>query len=186
MQTPHVVRKALSNGVMVTYTYAFRGGPRVACGVTHPNFDEMRQCAIDDWYRKRQPAVGIDRFTRSGIHDFKTSMLSRLVRNARCRAAGRKLDCDLSVMYLKELLVAQDMKCAVSGLPFDLTANLDRKHSRNPFGPSLDRIDNSKGYMRGNVRIVLSAVNYAINEWGEDQYRTICAAVVGSETRHTR
>lgn len=186
MKGHHVVRRRLADGTYKPYVYAFHGGPRMLCGVDDPNFEEIRQRAIADYRSKvrspcgtaeKQPPVGMQKFTRSGVYDSKTSMLSRLVRNARCRAFGRNLDCDLSVPYLTELLIAQDMKCAISGLPFDQEANIDRKHCRNPFGASLDRIDSSKGYMRGNVRIVLSAVNYAINEWGEEQYRKICAAV---------
>ena len=33
---------------------------------------------------------------------------------------------------------------------------------------SLDRIDSSKGYTVENCRLVCTAVNLAMNEWGED------------------
>jgi hypothetical protein len=76
------------------------------------------------------------------------------------------------------MMRGQVYRCAVSGLPFDLTWNTGRDLFRNPFGPSIDRRNSKLGYTLGNCRLVLSAVNYGINEWGEDVYRAIGAAVV--------
>lgn len=42
-----------------------------------------------------------------------------------------------------------------------------------PLRPSIDRIDSSKGYEIGNIRIVCHAVNCALGEWGEDVLRSI-------------
>lgn len=62
--------------------------------------------------------------------------------------------------------------CELTGYPFDLTP-CDVKGVRKFNGPSVDRIDNDKGYTYDNIRIVLSIVNYAMNIWGEDVLREV-------------
>ncbi len=63
-----------------------------------------------------------------------------------------------------------DDRCQLTGMPFVFGRfqNNGRKHNRNPYGPSIDRILPAKGYVVGNVRIVCLSVNLALNEWGED------------------
>lgn len=67
--------------------------------------------------------------------------------------------------------------CEVTGLPFDMKpmGNASRK---NPFAPSLDRIDNTKGYVRSNVRLVLWAVNLMHGEMTDEQLVEMCKAVI--------
>lgn len=54
--------------------------------------------------------------------------------------------------------------CCVSGVAFDLSAHPE--HRTHPFSPSIDRIDSSKGYVIGNIRVVCWWVNRACGEWG--------------------
>jgi hypothetical protein len=49
---------------------------------------------------------------------------------------------------------------------------------RHPYAPSLDRIECSKGYTASNTRLVCVAVNFGMNEWGEDVYRELAKAAV--------
>jgi hypothetical protein len=62
------------------------------------------------------------------------------------------------VRHCQELFVIQDGRCAVSG--FAMTFGWEAK---NPWQISIDRIDNSRGYEIGNVRLVTWFVNNAIN-----------------------
>jgi hypothetical protein len=56
--------------------------------------------------------------------------------------------------------------CELTGLQFDLSST--SKFSSNPYAPSLDKIDSKiKDYTPENTRIVLAAVNTALNEYGE-------------------
>lgn len=93
--------------------------------------------------------------------------------NALARANKRGLRYELSKEKIIAMLKDQDYLCAVSGMPF----SLEWESGRNPFGPSLDRIENSEGYTEENTRLVLSAVNYGLNVWGLEIYSVICAAV---------
>jgi hypothetical protein len=84
------------------------------------------------------------------------------------RAEKKHLDFDLSIEFLENLLRIQNDCCALSKIPFSDAA---------PFVASLDRIDNSKGYLRENVRYILYALNTAISNHGLETYLQIADAV---------
>ena len=68
-------------------------------------------------------------------------------KRAKCRKSGIQFDLTYG-WYLEQL----NRGCAVTGLPF-------RFGSLSPFSPSVDRIDQTKGYTEDNCRMVLFAVN---------------------------
>ena len=78
------------------------------------------------------------------------------------RCAKRRCETDIDLEYLKDLWEKQDGKCAITKI--DLI--LERNHL--PFQASLDRIDCSKGYIKGNVRFICLIANYARNKWDDD------------------
>lgn len=50
---------------------------------------------------------------------------------------------------------------------------------KNPFQPSLDRIDSERGYEVGNIRIVWLIENYARNNFSDDQLIEFCRRKLG-------
>lgn len=68
----------------------------------------------------------------------------------------------LSIEDFIGLVGAANGRCALTGIPFSMEGG-----SGNPFAPSMDRIDSTKGYILGNVRLVCWIVNAALNQWGE-------------------
>lgn len=87
---------------------------------------------------------------------------SRYSRRTRGAAASNDI---LKRQDILTLLMEQDYRCPVSGSYFTHDA-FDA--GRSPFQPSVDRIEGSVGYDRGNVRIVCLLVNLAMAEWGEE------------------
>jgi len=84
---------------------------------------------------------------------------------------------------LKKTLTADDIlpilkagRCQLTGLPFDFYPT--DKTSKNPYAPSLDRIDSQKGYIKENCRIVLTAVNDALGEHDDNDMLPILKALV--------
>jgi hypothetical protein len=62
--------------------------------------------------------------------------------------------------------------CELTGLPLDLSKQ--ESFMRNPYSPSLDRIDSKlHEYTPENTRVVIWAVNCAINEFGLDVMKPI-------------
>jgi hypothetical protein len=68
-------------------------------------------------------------------------------------------------------------KCAVSGLEFSF-ARVGTGQAQRPFAPSLDRLDPSKPYTRGNVRIVVQVANFAMNAWGLSPVHQLAAGIL--------
>ena len=50
-------------------------------------------------------------------------------------------------------------KCPVLGIPIKKVFNADGKRGAYPNSPSLDRIDNLKGYEKGNIQVISSKAN---------------------------
>ena len=74
---------------------------------------------------------------------------------------------NIDVDYLKKLYHDQGGVCKATKLPFIYEGAAKRTR---PFVPSIDRIDPAKGYVKGNVRLVLWAINQALNEFGLDLF----------------
>lgn len=70
-------------------------------------------------------------------------------------------------------------RCEVSGLPFDSERAAGK---RAPFAPSLDRIDCSKGYIAGNVRLVSIIMNCALGDFGETALETAAKAFLAARS----
>jgi hypothetical protein len=91
------------------------------------------------------------KFKRSG--SIKMSLNHKLT-----KAKGRKkFSVDINVEYLLELWDFQKGLCAVTKIPM-ITTDTD-----SDLGVSIDRLDNDKGYIVGNVRLTCARVNLMRN-----------------------
>jgi hypothetical protein len=54
-----------------------------------------------------------------------------------------------------EQIIKQGKRCAITDIPFVYEQN-------NPHAPSIDRLDDTKGYVEGNIQIVIQPVNTRI------------------------
>lgn len=99
-----------------------------------------------------------------------TEMMNELVYLAsRARNRSQKNDREdrITVQFVKDMYLEQYGKCAVSGIDFRLTELRPGDARSRAFAPSLDRIDNTLGYVDGNVRLVCRIANFAMNIWGD-------------------
>lgn len=96
--------------------------------------------------------------------------------NAKNRSALKGFPYAIDAHVIDRLLVDQGWCCAVSGVPLNVPGERE-KYCKDPFGPSLDRIVPSLGYVPGNVRVVSNIVNGAMNEWGVDALMTLVRAM---------
>jgi len=94
-------------------------------------------------------------------------------------ARMRDRTCDLLLADVLPLI--EIGTCPRTGFKFDL--NPHTSHHRNPFSPSIDRIDGAKGYAKGNIQIVCSWYNIAKNEYSDAQLLTFCQAVVDAHRK---
>lgn len=69
--------------------------------------------------------------------------------------------------------------CELTGLPFNF--DVSGKTRMNPYSPSLDRIKSSNpSYTKTNTRVVLTAVNLTLSNFGEQELLPILEAMVKS------
>jgi hypothetical protein len=76
--------------------------------------------------------------------------------------------------YAWKRFLQQDRKCALTGLP--LTINYSRL-TGDPHTASLDRIDSSKGYVRGNIQWIHKDVNMMKRIYDQGYFIEMCRLV---------
>jgi hypothetical protein len=96
-----------------------------------------------------------------------------LLVGVRKRSAGAE---HLSADEIQQLLARASGRCELTGIPFS-AVRIDGC-SKRPWTPSIDRIDNAKPYTLSNCRVVCTAVNLALNEFGETILRRIAWSLV--------
>lgn len=82
------------------------------------------------------------------------------------RAKQRDYEFTLTIEDIWDIYIAQNKVCALSGVPIDFKGTA-----------SLDRIDNSQGYVRENIQIVHKDVNYMKYIYSQDYFIKICNLV---------
>ena len=87
---------------------------------------------------------------------------------------GRILGFDLTPEYIQKVFDDCDGKCEITGLPFSM--ELGSKNKRNPYRPSVDRINSKKGYVKGNIQIVLAIVNTMKMDYTDDVIHPVIKA----------
>lgn len=100
----------------------------------------------------------------------------RMVRRHRIGAKVREIPFDLTASQVLRLMRAADFRCSISGIAF--SRQPPEILARDPWAPSIDRIENRQGYVIDNIRIVCLAANLAMNEWGYDTLLRLANAVV--------
>jgi hypothetical protein len=85
---------------------------------------------------------------------------------------GRHFRFNVSLKYLWELFLKQNRKCALTGWPLMFDKRRGSKQTA-----SLDRIDNSKGYIEENVQWVHKDINILKSNYDENHFIKLCDAV---------
>jgi hypothetical protein len=100
-----------------------------------------------------------------------------MIRRAKCRAIQEGFSFDIGVDDLLPL----PKVCPVFGVPLRPSTG-----SQDPWAYSLDRIDNSKGYVRGNVAVISYKANRLKNDGSAEEHEIIAAwmrrALSGAES----
>lgn len=91
----------------------------------------------------------------------------------------RGLDFDIDLEYVISILENQNYKCALTGWDLEFTKGGNWKSGMNPNACSMDRIDGSKGYVRGNIQLVCAMVNTIRSSMELDDFVKMCKSVAG-------
>lgn len=117
--------------------------------------------------RKRGPEHGLYR----GYKGLRMSHWTRINNTAKERGYSFEID----IEYAWDLYEKQGKKCAITGTP--IFFSITRKTSNNTTA-SLDRIDNTKGYIEGNVQWVHKKINQIKMDLTVEDFFELCKNVV--------
>lgn len=95
----------------------------------------------------------------------------RLYNRSKNNAQSQGYEYNLDIKYIKDLLIKQNYKCIYSGIDFQ--NNFRDKLTY----PTIDRIDSSNGYVKGNVCICTFIVNMMKNNLTVDQFKDLVTKI---------
>jgi hypothetical protein len=89
---------------------------------------------------------------------------------------GKLKECTTTLEDLKELWESQNEICPLTGWKLTLRTHSQRQ-TLTTRRASLDRIDSSKGYVKGNIRFISVIANFAKNAFTDKDLIEFCKAV---------
>jgi hypothetical protein len=123
--------------------------------------------------------------TSTGYGELSGTFIEKF--RGRLKKARIHIEWNLTPKYLWELLLSQNFKCALSGLPITiLTRKQYTEYRKNDYpqgkqipstSASLDRIDSSIGYIEGNVQWVHKFINCMKREYSQKDFIFFCKRV---------
>lgn len=101
--------------------------------------------------------------------------------NIKWNAAKRGIDFydNLTQDYIFRLYKKQKGTCPVSVFKIQFASSI-KDHRRGGTTASLDRIDSLKGYSKDNVRWVHKDINRMLGKMEDEEFLTMCQAVVNT------
>jgi len=106
-----------------------------------------------------------------------TAYWSQKLNTIRSNCKSRGLDYDITRPYLQDLYDKQNGKCEITGRDL-VMARIDTEHAERINTCSVDRIDNSKGYIKGNVRLITLQANSAKWTGTDEELLAFCKDVI--------
>ena len=149
-RTPIVVGKTYKHWTVIGDAETFNGQLRYRCRCKCGHEQYLTAAALTNttrWFQCRycSTAANVDKRTLSTrVGDLTLSKFNRI----KTKASIRRIEFNLTLVYLWNLYLTQNRKCAITG---DELPNISKA--------SLDRIDSSKGYIEGNVQWVTAQAN---------------------------
>jgi hypothetical protein len=146
-----------------------RGMIKNFCNLSCFAFDRNGSMTDDYWskrYEKQKKTFDIK--SQSGNRQNEYSSFKVFLNPSRASMKKHKNEIDIDVEYLKQQWEKQNGLCPYTGLAMILPKNsADRTKSMKK--ASLDRIDSSKGYVKGNVEFVCMAINLAKRNYTKEE-----------------
>lgn len=88
-------------------------------------------------------------------------------------AIKRSIEFNVSIEYAWSIYLAQNRQCAITKMPISFWENATDRQAT----ASLDRIDNSKGYIEGNIHWVHKKVNQIKMDMSLNDFIDLCKLV---------
>jgi len=94
--------------------------------------------------------------------------------SARSRAKQKNIPFNLDLDFLRSIVVSH---CPILGVELAWSTNRVNGNTTLPNSPSLDRIDPTRGYVKGNVWIISHKANCIKNNASHEELKLVTEAV---------
>ena len=101
-------------------------------------------------------------------------ILSNILSNARFRAKKNNLEFNLDIMFLKELFIKQEGKCAISGIELTYIIGSNKINTNI----SIDKINPNNGYTKDNVQLASVLYNTMKYNLTMDELYESCSIIL--------
>lgn len=118
------------------------------------NNKDRQRAYMKDYYQKNKAAAMTDYYVKSSDPEYKVAMMVRAA-SRRAKAKGLKIDDGLYELLTTDL--AENCPCC--GVRMDYAARRTASQTTRDTGPSIDRVDNRRGYELDNVKIICYRCN---------------------------
>ena len=112
----------------------------------------------------------INKHKFTGFEEISGSQWGVIKKNAKVR----NLEFKISIEDVWKQYIKQNRKCALTGMPIEFSCV---RPWYNKTTASLDRIDNSKGYIEGNIQWVHKKINVCKWEYSIEEFVDMCKSV---------
>lgn len=169
----YVQKQKGSAGQTVYYFRRSKTDPRIRLP-SDPHSNEFREAYLAAFKGENvlSPPTERDRLSEASRKKARAEACFAWNR-AKRRALLRGKDFDLTLDWVVYEMERTGYLCPLTGIKFDTSYKTVGR--MRPFSPSIDRLDNSMGYLKSNCRIIISAMNVMLNDWGEDVFRIVSA-----------
>ena len=96
------------------------------------------------------------------------------INRSHSRAQRHNFKHDLGLIYITDLWLEQKGRCSMTNMIMSFDSG--DHNQKNHLGCSIDRIDSSKGYVKGNVRLLTHWANNAMNTWDDALFEQMIKA----------
>ena len=159
-----VSRANTSNGYMSRWLCRCGCGRMKEVRINHLRGGQTKSCGC----RSSRNRHGSGHASWTGHEEMTGSFLSQWRQGAKSRG----LEIEITTKELWELFVAQGRMCALTGLPIVFRVRFEKRGTA-----SIDRIDSTRGYVRGNVQFVHRDINRMKLEYAQDYFINMCRLV---------
>ena len=123
-----------------------------------PENRERKNAYMKEYYTRPEVTERVKKYNKN-----RNASLQGRLDDAKSRSKKKNLEFNITLEYL-ESIYPDDSLCPLLNIPLDWNAP-----SKHPSTPSIDRIDSSKGYIKGNVQWVSWRANRLMSDATPDE-----------------
>ena len=128
--------------------------------------------SLTGWEKKKIQMEKIpdyrEKYLKQKRQEFLKNYIKHLYNRTKQRALNNNIEFNINI---DDIVIPE--KCPILEKPLEIGTK-----NNYEFSPSIDRIDNSKGYIKGNIQIISKKANSMKNSASLDELKTFCKNIL--------